>query len=171
MKTNIIIYTLLTVIFGVWLYSLYLYFDNIDFGLVLLAIIGTISTFLIIGALIGVIWRVQNGVELLATLETNPETLKLKLYLKMLPCRIDRFPNVLNEITDEAQNYPQWDILGSKMFKSWYKENVDFMLKYPMNYDLSWLSGGQPYIKEKDPYYDINAQPWDETDWTEIPLI
>ena len=76
MKTNIKFYTLLAVIFGACLYGLYLYFGRIDFGLVFLAIFGTIITFLIIAAVIGIIWRVKNGVDLLATLETDPEKVK-----------------------------------------------------------------------------------------------
>ena len=63
MKTNIKFYTLLAVIFGACLYGLYLYFGRIDFGLVFLAIFGTIITFLIIAAVIGIIWRVKNGVD------------------------------------------------------------------------------------------------------------
>lgn len=170
MKNKAVIYTLVIILFGAWLYFLYLYTGHFEFGLVFLAFLGVICSILIIGAVKSIIWRVENGVDLFATLETDPEKLKLKLYMKMLQCQIERFPEVFNDITEETRNYPKWDILGSKMFQSWYKYNVDYMLQHPMNYDLSWLADGNPYIKEKDLYYNFHALPWEETDWTKTSL-
>ena len=82
-KTDVRFYTLLTVIFGVCLYGLYLYFGRMDFGLLFLSVLGTAITILIIAAVIGIVWRAKNGVDLLATLETDPAKVKERMLVIM----------------------------------------------------------------------------------------
>ena len=60
-KTDVRFYTLLTVIFGVCLYGLYLYFGRMDFGLLFLSVLGTAITILIIAAVIGIVWRAKSA--------------------------------------------------------------------------------------------------------------
>lgn len=160
MKTNIKFYTLLAVIFGACLYGLYLYFGRIDFGLVFLAIFGTIITFLIIAAVIGIIWRVKNGVDLLATLETDPEKVKEHMLFIMQYHGVEEN---LKELNDIFRNYPQWELEKWEVFRAWYKNLIDHALENPEIYNLA-MKDGSDYNKEKDPLYDPDAPDWEQFD-------
>ena len=160
MKTNIKFYTLLAAIFGAWLYSLYFYFGKIDFGLVLLAIFETVITFLIIAAVKGVIWRVNNGVDLLATLETDPEKVKEHMLFIMQYHGVEEN---LKELNDIYRNYPQWELDKWEVFRAWYKDFIDHALEKPEIYNLT-MNGGAEYSKESDPFYDPDAPDWEQFD-------
>ena len=157
MKTNIKFYILLTAIFGVWSYSLYLYFAKIDFGLVFLAIFGTVITFLIIAAIMGVIWRAKNGVDLLATLETAPEKVKEHMLFIM---QYHGAEENLKELNDIFRNYPQWEFQKWEVFRAWYKDLIDHALENPKIYNLT-MKDGSEYSKESDPLYDPDAPDWE----------
>lgn len=163
MKTNIKFYTLLTVIFGVCLYSLYLYFGKIDFGLVFLAILGTVITFLIIAAVMGIIWRAKNGVDLLATLETDPEKVKEHMLYIMQYRHTGGIVGALNEFNDIFRNYPQWELENWEVFRAWYKNLIDHALENPEIYNLT-MKDGSEYSKETDPLYDHDAPDWEQFD-------
>lgn len=160
MKTDIKFYTLLAVIFGACLYGLYLYFGRIDFGLVFLAIFGTIITFLIIAAVIGIIWRAKNGVDLLATLETDPEKVKEHMLFIM---QYHGAEENLKELNDIFRNYPQWELEKWEVFRAWYKDLIDHALENPEIYNLA-MKDGSDYNKEQDPLYDPDAPDWEQFD-------
>ncbi|MCX4289093.1 MAG: hypothetical protein OSJ46_06275 [Duncaniella sp.] len=163
MKTNIKFYTLLAVIFGACLYGLYLYFGRIDFGLVFLAIFGTIITFLIIAAVIGIIWRAKNGVDMLATLETDPEKVKEHMLFIMQFGHTEGIKGALNEFNDIFRNYPQWELEKWEVFRAWYKDLIDRALENPEIYNLT-MKDGSEYTKEADPLYDPDALSWEQFD-------
>ena len=50
-----------------------------------------------------------------------------------------------------------------KIFRAWYKHEIDYMLEHPEIYHLS-LAGGFEYRKEDDPMYDPNAPDWEQYD-------
>ncbi len=150
----------MTAIFGAWLYSLYLYFAKIDFGLVFLAIFGTVITFLIIAAVMGIIWRVKNGVDLLATLETDPEKVKEHMLFIM---QYHGAEENLKELNDIFRNYPQWEFQKWEVFRAWYKDLIDHALENPEIYNLT-MKDGSEYSKETDPLYDPDAPDWEQFD-------
>lgn len=121
---------------------------------------------------IGIIWAIliMFGINIIPAFEIDPEVIKLNLLLRMRQSTYYNFWDVCNSIIEDAYKYPQWDITGSRMFKSWYKYNVDYMLQHPMFFDLTTYDDGSPYIKEQDPNYNIKADPWEETDWNSIEL-
>lgn len=163
MKTNTKIYTLLTIIFSVCLYSLYLYFGKIDFELVFLAIFGTVITLLVIASINGIIWRVKNGVDLLATLETDPEKVKEHMLFVMQYGHSDGIEGALKEFNDIFRNYPQWQLANWKVFRAWYKHLIDRALEHPEIYNLT-MKDGSEYSKETDRLYDPDAPDWEQFD-------
>lgn len=163
MKTNIKFYTRLALIFGACLYGLYLYFGRMDFGLVFLAIFGTIITFLIIAAVSGIIWRAKNGVDLLATLETDPEKVKEHMLFIMQFGHTEGIKGALNEFNDIFRNYPQWEFQKWEVFRAWYKDLIDRALENPEIYNLT-MKNGSEYSKESDPLYDPDAPDWEQFD-------
>lgn len=160
MRQNIIFYILLAVIFGIWLYSLCLYFGQIDFGLVILSIFGTIITFLIITAIRCIIWRAKNGVDLLATLETDPEKVKKHMLFIM---QYHGAEENLKELNDIFRNYPQWELEKWEVFRAWYKDLVDHAIEHPDIYTMK-MKDGSEYSKETDPLYDPDAPDWKQYD-------
>lgn len=163
MKTNTKFYILLSVIFGVWLCSLYLYFGTIDFGLVFLAIFGSVMTFLLIAAVMGIIWRVKNGVDLLATLETDPEKVKEHMLFIMQYGHSGGIKGALHEFNDIFRNYPQWELEKWEVFRAWYKQIIDHALANPEIYIMR-MKDGSDYTKEQDPLYDPDAPDWEQFD-------
>ena len=163
MKTNIIFFTLLAVIFGGWLYFCYLYFGKIDLGLVLLCMFETAITLIIIAAVRAIIWRIQNGVDVFATLETKPEKVKERM-LEIMQYRHPKgVVGALNEFNDIFRNYPQWELQKWEVFRAWYKELIDHALEYPEIYKLS-MKDGSEYDKDIDPLYDPDAPDWEQFD-------
>ncbi len=148
---------MLAAIFGVCLYGLYLYFGRIDFGLVFLAALGTAIIFLIIAAVLGIVWRAKNGVDLLATLETDPEKVKEHMLFIMQYHGVEEN---LKELNDIFRNYPQWELQKWEVFRAWYKDLIDHAIENPVIYNLA-LKDGSEYRKELDPLYDPNAPDWE----------
>lgn len=145
------------------MYSLYLYFETIDFGLVFLAIFGSIMTFLLIAAVMGIIWRVKNGVDLFATLETDPEKVKEHMLFIMQYRHSGGIKGALKEFNDIFRNYPQWELEKWVVFRAWYKQIVDHALANPEIYILR-MKDGSDYTKEQDPLYDPDAPDWEQFD-------
>lgn len=80
MKAYIPIYCILLVVFGAWLFGLYLLAGKIDFEVIGISIFGTTLSILLIAS---IIWRVKNGVNLCANLESDPEKVKQNMLFIM----------------------------------------------------------------------------------------
>lgn len=163
MKTNIIFYSLLAAVFSVWLYIMYHYTGKFDFGVVFMAVFETLITLLIIAALGGIVWRVKNGVDLFATLETDPAKVKSRMLSIMQYGHHKGIVGALNEFNDIFRNYPQWHLADWEVFRAWYKDMVDHALKYPKIYNLT-MKDGTTYSKDRDPLYDPDAPDWAQFD-------
>lgn len=103
-------------------------------------------------------WRHDNGVDLFATLETDEEKLKEHMLFIMQYHGIEENLKELNEI---LRNYPQWHLEDWVVFRSWYKAQIDHMVKYPEIYGLRIKGTGEPYSTDKDPLYDPEAPDWE----------
>lgn len=158
---NFLFYSLVIVIFAAWLYGLHLYTGCMEFGLVFLALFCTVITFFIFAAIIGIIWRAQNGVDMLATLETDPKKVKEHMLFIMQYHSTDETLKELNEI---FRNYPQWELENWEVFRAWYKAQIDYMIDRPEIFGLTMKGSGEPYIKEQDPLYDPDAPDWSQYD-------
>lgn len=106
-------------------------------------------------------WRKDNGVDLFATLETDEEKLKEHMLFIMQYHGIEENLKELNEI---FRNYPQWHLEDWVVFRSWYKAQIDHMVKYPEIYGLRTKGTGEPYSADKDPLYDPEAPGWEQYD-------
>lgn len=113
---------------------------------------------LIVPCIYQIKWRKDNGVDLFATLETDEEKLKAHMLFIMQYHGIEEN---LKELNDIFRNYPQWELQNWEVFRSWYKDQVDHMLKYPEIYNLTMKADGSPYSKEKDSLYDPDALDWE----------
>lgn len=155
-----LVYLLMIIIFGVWLWLLHLYTGRMEFGLIILALFGMAITFLIMAAIKGIIWRAENGVDLLATLETDPEKVKEHMLFIMQYHGVEEN---LKELNDIFRNYPQWELQNWEVFKAWYKDLIDHALENPEIYNLT-MKDGTEYSKETDPLYDPDAPDWEQFD-------
>ncbi|MDE6277994.1 MAG: hypothetical protein K2M06_07800 [Muribaculaceae bacterium] len=163
MKSKIKFYILLILIFGGWVFALYFYFHRIDFGLVALAVFESVITVLIIAAIKCIIWRVKNGVDLFATLETDPEKVKEHMLFIMQYGNGRGVEGVLEELNEIFRNYPQWELENWKVFRAWYKHIIDLALENSQIYVLT-MKDGREYDKENDPLYSPDAPDWAQFD-------
>lgn len=106
-------------------------------------------------------WRYDNGVDLFATLETDEKKLKEHMLFIMQHHGIEEN---LKELNDIFRNYPQWHLTDWKVFRAWYKAQIDHMIKKPEIYGLTMKGTGEPYSTDKDPLYDPDAPDWEEFD-------
>lgn len=116
---------------------------------------------LIVPCIYQIKWRKDNGVDLFATLETDEEKLKEHMLFIMQYHGVEENLKELNEI---FRNYPQWHLADWEVFRSWYKAQIDHMMKYPEIYGLTMNGTGEPYSKEKDRLYDPEAPDWEQYD-------
>ncbi|MGM9817167.1 MAG: hypothetical protein ACI304_08975 [Lepagella sp.] len=160
MKTNVIIWSVLIAIFAIWLICFHIFFEHIDFlGCIFLSILCTIVTPIIIYCIRAIIWRIQNGVDVFATLETDPKVVKnlLLFYMQYKPGGIKE---TLGKINITFKNYPQWDLSEWVVFRAWYKYQIDTALSRPEIYTVTNKYDGSPYDKDDDPLYDPEAPDW-----------
>lgn len=129
--------------------------EKIGFSIVLGLIVG-LSVF----AFSEIKRRKENGIDLFATLETDPEKVKDHMLFIMQYHGIEEN---LKELNDIFRNYPQWELDKWEVFRAWYKAQIDHMVKKPEIYGLT-LKGGLPYSKEEDPLYDPDAPDWEQFD-------
>lgn len=108
-------------------------------------------------------WRYENGVDLFATLETDPERVKARMLHIMQWGHDAGIVGAIQEFSFIFRNYPQWHLSKWEVFRAWYKDQIDHMVKYPNVYNLT-MKDGSPYIKENDPLYDPNALDWEQFD-------
>ena len=84
--------------------------------------------------------------------EELKETMLLKMqYMQGLEHTIAELNKIFNANNDLKLN--RWVV-----FRSWYKDQIDYMLQHPDIYNLS--VDGEPYVKEDDPLYDPVAPDW-----------
>lgn len=108
--------------------------------------------------------RKENNIDLFATLETDPEKVKARMLVVMQFGHEHGMAGALKEFSDIFRNYPQWELQNWEVFRSWYKNKIDYMLKYPDIYRLTMKSDGSPYAIENDPLYDPKAPDWEQYD-------
>lgn len=165
MKRNIILWGMATaIIYAVWLYVCYRIENNtITFDGIIIALFLVLPTLGIIMAIKAIKWRMDNGVDLFATLETDKRKVKSDMLFIMQYGHHKGIKGALNEFNDIFRNYPQWHLQDWVIFRAWYKDLVDHALKYPKIYIMK-MKDGTPYDKDKDPLYDPDAPDWKQFD-------
>lgn len=156
MKANIPFYCILLVVFGAWLFGLYLLAGKIDFEVIGISIFGTTLSILLIAS---IIWRVKNGVNLCANLESDPEKVKQNMLFIMQFGHAEGIVGALKEFNQIFRNYPQWQLQDWEVFRAWYKHEIDHMAARPDTYGMR-MKDGSIYTKESDPLYDPKAPDW-----------
>ena len=129
------------------------------------AIVGALAfvfVVLLIGAFREIKRRADNGIDLTATLETDPEAVKSRMCVVMQFGHKDGIKGALKEFNDIFRNYPQWELESWDMFRAWYKDMIDHALAHPDIYRLTDKTDGSPYVKELDPLYDPDAPDWEQ---------
>ncbi len=151
------------VIFGIWQYVFIVFDDGLTVSGFMMSIIFTFVSWVIIYCIMAIVWRVNNGVDLLATLETDPEKVKERMLTIMQYGHSRGVVGALNEFNDIFRNYPQWELAKWEVFRAWYKDLIDHALEKPEIYNLS-MKDGSRYEKEFDPLYDPDAPDWEQFD-------
>ena len=162
-KTDIIFYSLMVVIYASWVCFLYWYTGRMEFGHFIFAVFGLIVTLLMIAAIMEIIRRVKNGVDLFATLESDPEKVKEHMLFVMQYGHFHGIKGALNEFNDIFRNYPELRLHEWEVFKAWYKNFIDHALEYPSIYIMKMVDGSE-YSINKDPLYDPMAPSWEQFD-------
>ena len=153
-------YLIFILVYAAWLYGLFLCSGRMELILAFIALLATVGTFLLIAAIKAFVWRYQNGVDLFATLETDPEKVKARMLFIM---QYHGLEETLKELNDIFRNYPQWELSNWEVFRAWYKAQIDHMLEYPEIYAMT-MPDGTVYTKEDDPLYDPDAPDWEQYD-------
>lgn len=151
-------------IFLVWLYVFYNMDNNtVTIDGVIASILFTFLSWVFIWVIIGIDRRIENGVDIFATLESDPKKVKERMLFVMRYGHNNGLNGAIEEFNDIFRNYPQWHFQNWVVFRAWYKDMIDRNLRYP---DISHLtkSNGEPYIKEEDPLYDPEAPAWEQFD-------
>lgn len=104
--------------------------------------------------------RKENGINLFATLETDPEKVKAAMLYRMQWGGEGGTKETLNQFNDIFRNYPQWELHNWEVFRAWYKDQIDCLIQYPEIITLT-MKDGSPYDKDKDPLYDPDAPDWE----------
>lgn len=160
---NITFYLLLALIVAGWTYAVYLMDGELSFGGLFMVALCSIITFPIIYCLMAIVWRIKNGVNVFATLETDPEAVKAQMLVTMQYGHPEGLKGAIKEFNKNFRNYPQWNLEDWEVFRAWYKDTIDRALESPEIYTLHSV-GGAPYYKESDPLYDPNAPDWEQFD-------
>lgn len=117
---------------------------------------------LIVPCIYQIKWRRDNGVDLSATLETDPEKVKARMLVVMQFGHEHGIVGAFKEFNDIFRNYPQWELDLWEVFQAWYKKEIDHMLKHPDIYGVRMKADGVPYCKDKDPLYNADANDWEQ---------
>lgn len=136
----------------------------IDFEDFFLSLFITILSLLVIIGIKGIIWRIENGVDVFATLETDPENVKEHMLFIMQFGHSEGMVGALKEFNDIFRNYPQWELHKWEVFRAWYKHEIDAMTSQPGIYVMTMKKDGSEYSKDKDPLYDPDAPDWEQFD-------
>lgn len=162
MNQIIRLFSIFVILFAIWLFVIYAITGYIDSGLVVIALFGVGFTVVAIYAWKEISWRVHNGVDVFATLETDPETVKNLMLITMRHGHADGIKGAFKEFNEIFRNYPQWRLQDWVVFRSWYKNVIDQAVKFPDVYKLEFKDGTMPYSKEQDPMYDPDAPDWEQ---------
>ncbi len=158
MKNYIIFYSVVAAIYGIWVVILqHLYPERIVQNL-LYSICGTLATLLLIVIIMGISWRVQNGVDVWATLISDENLVKEKMLIAM---RYRTTQEAMDELSVYFRNYPQWPLEEWEVFRAWYKYTIDKALKFPQYPHLRWDRMDETYTTKFDGYYDPEAPDWE----------
>lgn len=117
---------------------------------------------LLIGAFKEINRRVENRIDLTATLETDPEKVKSHMLSLMQYGTYKKMPEVFREFNDIFRNYPQWELEKWDVFRAWYKDLIDHCIANPEIFHLTNKEDGSAYVKELDPLYDPDAPNWEQ---------
>ena len=150
-------------VISTWIFYIYLYRSDpsTPFQAFFTACTCGAATSLIVPCIYQIKWRYDNGVDLLATLETDPEKVKAHMLHIMQWGHEHGMVGALKEFNDIFRNYPQWDLSDWEVFRAWYKHEIDHMTQRPEIYHLTMKVDGSPYSKEADPLYDPDAPDWE----------
>lgn len=163
MMRKILATVICLMVFCVWQYV----FMRVDGGLTIdgffMSVFCTLCLLVLFFALKGVKWRIDNGVDLFAKLETNPEVVKERMLFIMQYRHSDGIKGALKEFNDIFRNYPQWEFQNWEVFRAWYKHLIDHAIEKPEIYNMRFKDGSE-YCKEKDPLYDPDAPDWEQFD-------
>lgn len=107
--------------------------------------------------------RIDNGIDIFATLESDPEKVKAHMLFIMQYGHYKGIAGALKEFNDIFRNYPQWRLGDWEVFRAWYKDLIDRALKNPEIYVLT-MKDGSEYNKDIDPLYDPEAPDWEQYD-------
>lgn len=157
-KKDIIFLSVVAVIWGVWIYVFYRLDGSLSFGGIFMSLLLTGITLIILSCIKQIKWRIDNGVDVFATLETDVEKVKSHMLFIMQWGHSKGIEGANAEFNAIFRNYPQWELSKWVVFRSWYKYTVDFMLKYPEIYKLT--IDGEPYRVENDSLYDATVPDW-----------
>lgn len=105
--------------------------------------------------------RIENGIDLFASLESDPETVKDHMLFIMQHGHYKGISGALKEFNDIFRNYPQWRLEDWVVFRAWYKALIDHALEKPEIYVMS-MKDGSEYSKDIDPLYDPDAPDWEQ---------
>ena len=156
--------SILLAVYAGWFYVAYRMQRGITATGFFLSIFLTICTFVALCAVIELIWRHKNGVDLLATLETDPEKVKEHMLFIMQWGHPEGIVGAMREFNEIFRNYPEWNLHRWEVFRAWYKHEIDHMTEKPDIYVMKMKADGSSYIKENDPLYDSDAPDWDQFD-------
>lgn len=151
---------LAAVILATWMYVIMKIEGSFSLQGVLMAVFMSAMTFVILAALREIRWRIKNGIDVFATLETNQEKLKRHMLFIMQHHSPDETLKELNAI---FRNYPQWELEKWMVFRAWYKHLIDSTIRL---YGTSCIikKDGTEYSTDTDSLYDPNAPVWAKFD-------
>lgn len=133
-------------------------FEKIVFS-IMLGLIAGLSVF----AFAEIKRRKENGIDIFATLETDPDKVKAHMLFIMQYGHINGIVGAIDEFNDIFRNYPQWRLHEWEVFRAWYKDLIDHALEKPGIYVMT-LKDGSEYNKVIDPLYDPEAPDWKQFD-------
>ena len=162
-RRDITFYLLAAFIVAGWIYAFYVMEGGFHFSSLLMVAFCSFCTLLLIPAIMAIVGRIKNGVNLFATLESDPEVVKAQMLVTMQYGHHKGIKGALKEFNEIFRNYPQWHLEDWEVFRAWYKNIIDCALANPEIYSLHSV-GGAPYYKESDPLYDPNAPDWEQFD-------
>lgn len=163
MKRKVTKIAVTLIIYGVWQYVFYRTEGGLTFEGVIISLIFVVFTWAILGCFKAIKWRIDNGVDWWATLETDPEKIKARMLFIMQYGHSGGVDGALKEFNDIFRNYPQWHFENWIVFRAWYKDLVDHALDKPEIYILK-MKDGSEYSKENDQLYDPKAPDWAKFD-------
>lgn len=169
----VIVYTIFFGTIFVWWWFLSIYFSGYGFwGRVGWCTLFSLATYFCIGLVFNMVDRVKMGMDPLSWENDydDPRKAKGRMLFVMQYGHKHGIEGALKEFDVIFNGHPDWELQKWEPFRSWYKNNIDFMVQYPDCYDLT-LGDGRPYKKEDDLLYDPDALDWYKVyqDWRPVP--